>query len=60
LHFFFIVGFLIEAGHWYRFIMYGSAFVLMFITRYIGVELFIKAFTGITPQQKIANKKKDL
>lgn len=58
------VGFLMEAGQWYRFIMYGSAFLLMFVTRYLGVESFLRLYPGITPQpqpqQKIANDKKDL
>jgi hypothetical protein len=53
-----IVDFLIVAGHWYRFIMYGSAFLLMFITRYIMVEPFVKVFVGSTPQQKLVDKKK--
>jgi hypothetical protein len=58
--FYFIVGFLIEAGNWYRLIMYGAAFLLMFVTRYILVEPFIKVFVGITPQQKLEDKKKTL
>lgn len=39
--FFGIVTFLIAAGPWYRFIMYTSALLLMFITRYGIVENFL-------------------
>ncbi|KAI7889304.1 TMEM164 family-domain-containing protein [Mucor mucedo] len=54
------LGFLIEAGNWYRLIMYSAAFLLMFVTRYVLVEPFIKVFVGITPQQKLEDKKKSL
>lgn len=47
-----IVGFLIAIGHWYRFVMYGSAFILMFITRYVAVELFSKAFLNAKDSKK--------
>lgn len=36
-----LVTFLIAAGPWYRFIMYTSALLLMFITRYGIVENFL-------------------
>ncbi|KAI8640938.1 transmembrane protein [Parasitella parasitica] len=46
------LGFLIVIGHWYRFVMYGSAFILMFITRYVVVELFSKAFLNVKDSKK--------
>ncbi|KAI7908265.1 uncharacterized protein BX663DRAFT_493557 [Cokeromyces recurvatus] len=47
------IGFLIVIGHWYRFAMYGAAFILMFLTRYIVVELFLKTFNiRITEKKK--------
>lgn len=48
------VGFLIVIGHWYRFVMYGSAFLLMFITRYVAVELFFKAVLNVKGSKKSA------
>lgn len=47
-----IVGFLIKAGNWYRLIMYGSAFFLMYITRYILVEPFIRLFVVVQHEKK--------
>ncbi|CAO3621365.1 unnamed protein product [Mucor fragilis] len=41
-------------GHWYRFVMYGSAFLLMFITRYVAVELFFKAVLNVKGSKKAA------
>lgn len=47
-----IVDFLIKAGNWYRYIMYGTAFILIFITRYILVEPFIRSFVVIPHEKK--------
>ncbi|GAA5795307.1 hypothetical protein HPULCUR_000663 [Helicostylum pulchrum] len=49
---FFLVGFLIKAGNWYRFIMYGTAFILMYLTRYILVEPFIRLFVVVQHEKK--------
>lgn len=40
--------------------MYSAAFLLMFVTRYVLIEPFIKVFVGVTPQQKLEDKKKNL
>ncbi|KAI9340974.1 transmembrane protein [Pilaira anomala] len=46
------LDFLIKAGNWYRYIMYGTAFILIFITRYILVEPFIRSFVVIPHEKK--------
>ncbi|KAI9265344.1 TMEM164 family-domain-containing protein [Helicostylum pulchrum] len=46
------LGFLIKAGNWYRFIMYGTAFILMYLTRYILVEPFIRLFVVVQHEKK--------
>lgn len=54
------IGFLMEAGQMYRFYMYLSALLLMFITRFIVVETFLKAFVDNSAQQRLKDKKRKL
>lgn len=47
-----------DAGQWYRLFMYGAALLLMFITRFGVVEMFLKTFVYNSAQQKSNDKKK--
>lgn len=44
----------------YRFYMYVSALLLMFITRFVVVETFLMAFVDNSAHQRLMDKKRKL